>query len=157
MPVRLGDYYSGRQALTNFGSDRQKSKTMTQSKTFPCPSARFSELITSTQSWLAGEGFKCQKLQTEDGGTLLQIEKVGGWRKFVGISTALNIVFHQVENTVNVEIGAGRWIDKAATGTVGVLILWPLAVIAGIGAWQQLKMPERVFEHIATFLSPYAH
>lgn len=116
MPVRLGDYYSGRQALTNFGSDRQKSKTMTQSKTFPCPSARFSELIPSTQSWLAREGFKCQKLQTEDGGTLLQIEKVGGWRKFVGMSTALNIVFHQVENTVNVEIGAGRWIDKAATG-----------------------------------------
>ena len=88
---------------------------------------------------------------------MLQIEKVGGWRKFVGMSTALNIVFHQVENTVNVEIGAGRWIDKAATGTVGFLILWPLAVIAGFGAWQQMKMPERVFEHIAKFLGPAAH
>ncbi len=130
---------------------------MTQSKSFPCPSSRFSELIPSTQSWFAEEGFKCQKLQTEDGGTLLQIEKVGGWRKFVGMSTALNIVFHQVENTVNVEIGAGRWIDKAATGTIGFFILWPLVVIAGIGAWQQLKMPERVFEYIATFLSPYTH
>jgi hypothetical protein len=73
------------------------------------------------------------------------------------MSTALNIVFRQVENTVNVEIGAGRWIDKAATGAVAYLILWPLALTAGIGAWQQLKMPERVFEHIATFLSPYAH
>ncbi|MDH4265085.1 MAG: hypothetical protein OEW45_05545 [Deltaproteobacteria bacterium] len=130
---------------------------MTQSKTFPCPNSRFAELVISAQSWLAGEGFKCQKLQTEDGGTLLQIEKVGGWRKFVGMSTALNIVFRQVENTVNVEIGAGRWIDKAATGAVAYLILWPLALTAGIGAWQQLKMPERVFEHIATFLSPYAH
>ena len=100
---------------------------------------------------------QCQKLQTEDGGTLLQIEKVGGWRKFVGMSTVLNIVFHQVENTVNAEIGAGRWIDKAATGTVAIFILWPLALTAGIGAWQQLKMPERVFEHIATFLGPYAH
>ena len=127
---------------------------MTQSKSFPCPSARFSELVTSTQSWLSREGFTCQKLQTEDGGTLLQIEKVGGWRKFVGMSTALNIVFHQVENTVNVEMGAGRWIDKAASGTVGFLILWPLMVIAGIGAWQQMKMPERVFEHITAFLSP---
>ncbi len=130
---------------------------MTQSKTFLCPSSRFPELITSTQSWLLGEGFKCQKLQTEDGGTLLQIEKVGGWRKFVGMSTALNIVFHQVENTVNVEIGAGRWIDKAASGTVAYFILWPLAVTAGIGAWQQMKMPARVFDHIATLLSPYAH
>jgi hypothetical protein len=88
---------------------------------------------------------------------LLQIEKVGGWRKFVGMSTALNIVFHQVENTVNVEIGAGRWIDKATTGTVAYFILWPLAVTAGIGAWQQLKMPERIFEHVSGFLSPPAH
>jgi hypothetical protein len=130
---------------------------MVQSKSFPCPSAHFSELITSTQSWLSSEGFKWQKLQTEDRGTLLQIEKVGGWRKFVGMSTALNIVFHQVENTVNVEIGAGRWIDKATTGTVAYFILWPLAVTAGIGAWQQMKMPERVFEHVSRFLSPSAH
>jgi hypothetical protein len=130
---------------------------MTQSKSFPCPSSRFSELITSTQSWLSREGFKCQKLQTEDGGTLLQIEKLGGWRKFVGMSTALNIVFHQLENTVNVEIGAARWMDKATTGAVAYFILWPLAMTAGIGAWQQLKMPDRVFEHIATFFSPCAH
>ena len=87
---------------------------------------------------------------------MLQIEKVGGWRKFVGMSTALNIVFHQVENTVNVDIGAGRWIDKATTGAVAYFILWPLAVTAGIGAWQQMKMPERVFEHMAKFLSTNA-
>ncbi len=129
---------------------------MTQSKSFPCLSSRFSELITSTQNWLAGEGFRFQKLQTEDGGTLLQIEKIGGWRKFVGMSTALNIVFHQVENTVNVEIGAGRWIDKAATGAVAYFILWPLALMAGIGAWQQIKMPERVFKHVADYCSPKA-
>jgi hypothetical protein len=130
---------------------------MTQSKTFPCPVPRYSELVASTERWLAGEGFTCQKLQTEDGGTLLQIEKVGGWRKYVGISTALNIVFHQVENTVHVEMGAGRWMDKAVTGAVGFLLLWPLAIIPGIGAWLQMKMPERVFEHIARFLSPYTN
>jgi hypothetical protein len=141
----------------DFGARRWRPKNMTQSKSFPCPSSRFSELITSTQSWLSNEGFKWQKLQTEDGGTLLQIEKSGGWRKFVGMSTALNIVFHQVENTANVEIGAGRWIDKATTSVVAYFIIWPLALTAGIGAWQQMKMPERVFEHVARFLSPYAH
>jgi hypothetical protein len=129
---------------------------MIQSKSFPCPSSRFSELIGSTQSWLAREGFKCQKLQTEDGGTLLQIERIGGWRKLVGMSTALNIVFRQVENTVNLEMGAGRWMDKAATGAVAYFILWPLAVMAGIGAWQQIKMPGRVFAQVAAFLGPQA-
>jgi len=129
---------------------------MIQSKSFPCPSSRFSELIASTQSWLAREGFKCQKLQTEDGGTLLQIEKMGGWRKFVGMSTALNIVFRQVENTVNVEMGAGRWMDKAATGAFAYFIFWPLAAMAGIGVWQQIKMPERVFAQVAAFLGSQA-
>ncbi len=71
----------------------------------------------------------------------------------IGMSTALNIIFHKVDNTVNVEIGAGRWIDKATTGAVAYFILWPLAVTAGIGAWQQMKTPERVFEHVGTFLS----
>ena len=77
--------------------------------------------------------------------------------QFVGMSMALNIVFHKVENTMNVEMSAGRWMDKATTGAVACFILWPLDLTAGIGAWQQLKMPERVFEHIAAFLSPYAH
>ncbi len=61
---------------------------MTQSKSFPCPSERFSELITSTHSWLSSEGFKCQKIQAVDGGTLLQIEKAGGWRRLIGMATA---------------------------------------------------------------------
>ncbi|MDM8549364.1 hypothetical protein QUF72_04765 [Desulfobacterales bacterium HSG2] len=54
---------------------------------------------------------------------------------------------------VNVEIGAGRWIDKAAAGAVSMLILWPLAVTAGIGAWRQANMPGRIFGHVAEYLS----
>jgi hypothetical protein len=42
--------------------------------------------------------------------------------------------------------------DKSTTGAVAFLFLWPLAVMPGIGAWPQMKMPERVFEFIATFL-----
>jgi len=40
---------------------------------------------------------------------------------------------------------------------VAYFIFWLLAMTAGIGGWQQLKMPERVFEHVATFLCPSAH
>lgn len=127
----------------------------TAMQSFHCSEDIFSSLISDTQNWLAGEGFKCQKLKAEDGGTLLQVEKSGGWRKLAGMSTALNIIFRQVGDNVNVEIGAGRWLDKAAAGTVSFFVLWPLAVTAGFGAWQQMKMPERVFGHIATFLSQH--
>ena len=34
-------------------------------------------------------------------------------------------------------IGAGKWLDKAIAGTVSIFVLWPLAVTAGFGAWEQ--------------------
>ena len=41
---------------------------------------------------------------------------------------------------------------KAAAGTVSLFILWPLAITAGFGAWEQMKMPERVFDYIGSRL-----
>jgi hypothetical protein len=125
---------------------------MPQSRSFMCPPSKFENLISSTQVWLASQDFECQRLTTEDG-QLLQIQKKGGWRKFVGMSTALNIAFRQVESTVNVDIGAGRWIDKAAVGTVSIFFLWPLALTTAFGAWQQTNMPESIFNRVAHILS----
>ena len=123
-----------------------------QSRSFQCPMSLFQELIRAAQGWLSAEGFKCQRLQMEDGGIVIQIEKGGGWRKVLGMSTAVHIVFHQVEDRVNVEIGNGRWLDKAAAGTLSIIILWPLAITAGIGVWQQMKLPERVFGYVAEYI-----
>jgi hypothetical protein len=41
-------------------------------------------------------------------------------------------LFQQSGETLTVEIGAGKWIDKAAVGTVSLFILWPLAVTAAV-------------------------
>jgi len=125
---------------------------MMQSRSFFCPISIFQDLTRATQDWLSAEGFKYQRLQMEDGGIVLQIEKVGGWRKALGMSTVIHIVFHQVENMVNVEIGNGRWFDKAAVGLLSTIVLWPLAITAGLGAWQQMKLPERVYGYIAEYL-----
>jgi hypothetical protein len=54
---------------------------------------------------------------------------------------------------LTVQIGAGKWIDKAAAGTVSLFLLWPLAITAGFGAWQQMQMPEKVFDFIASRLT----
>lgn len=110
-------------------------------------------LIRNLMGWFTGEGFATQQLRTEDGAVLLQIEKQGGWRKFTGMSTALNVVLRLQGDQLLVEIGAGRWIDKAAVGTVSLFILWPLAVTAAIGAWEQLNMPQRVFQRIEQLIA----
>jgi hypothetical protein len=109
-------------------------------------------LIADVKTWLDGQGFDSQQLPTETQGVLLQIKKRGGWRDFVGMSTSLNVVFYQAEDSLTVEIGAGKWIDKAAGGAVGMFLLWPLAFTAGFGAWQQIKMPDKIFEFIGSRL-----
>ncbi|RMG71612.1 MAG: SHOCT domain-containing protein [Bacteroidetes bacterium] len=68
------------------------------------------------------------------------------------MSTALNIVLAQAGDNLNVEIGAGQWLDKVAGGTVGMLLLWPLAVTTVIGSWNQSQMPAKVFNFIGNFV-----
>lgn len=123
-----------------------------QSRCFLCPLSIFQDLTRATQDWLFIEGFNCQRFQTEDGGIVLQIETTGGWRKFLGMSTAIHIVFHHVDKTVNVEIGNGQWLDKAAIGLLSTIVLWPLAITAGVGAWRQMKLPERIYGYIADYI-----
>lgn len=127
--------------------------TDTKRRSYICAASDTPRLIEEVKAWLDTEGFDTQQMNTETQGLLLQIKKRGGWRDFVGMATSLNIVFQQSGDTLTVEIGAGKWIDKAAAGTVSLFILWPLAVTAGYGAWEQMKMPERVFDFIGARLT----
>jgi TIR domain-containing protein len=123
-----------------------------KSRRYACAPNDGEHIIADVKGWLDSQGFDSQQMSTEAGSVLLQIKKRGGWRDFVGMATSLNIVFHRAADTLTVEIGAGKWIDKAAVGTVSMFILWPLAVTAGFGAWEQAKMPEKVFEFIGSRL-----
>jgi hypothetical protein len=112
------------------------------------------ELKNHLENWLRGQSFNLQDLKTEEGATLIQIQQQGGWRKLVGMEVALNIVLHQHEEELTVEIGAGRWYDKVSVGVVSLFGLWPLAITTAIGVWsQQKKMPERIFGQVDHFLA----
>jgi hypothetical protein len=122
------------------------------SRRYVCPADDAPRLIADVKGWLDSQGFDSQQMNTESQSLLLQIKKRGGWRDFVGMATSLNILFEQTGDTLTVEIGAGKWIDKATVGTVSMFILWPLAVTAGFGAWEQAKMPEKIFDFIGNRL-----
>lgn len=123
-----------------------------KSRRYMCASDDLPRLIADVKGWLNGQGFDAQQMNAENESLLLQIKKRGGWRDFLGMATSLNILFRHSSDTLTVEIGAGKWIDKAAVGTVSMFILWPLALTAGYGAWEQLKMPEKVFDYIGSRL-----
>ena len=141
------------QSYTNQGAGRRGEHSPSgqpmKIRRFSCLPDQFDELVSDLKNWLINQNYNCQQLSTQDKGTLLQVAKKGGWRKFIGMSTALNVVLHQSVNAVTVKIGVGRWLDKAAVGTISMFILWPLAVTTGIGAWQQMKLPDMIYQYIS--------
>lgn len=141
---------------TNSESNTSLEKTTQpqpiKKRSFSCAPRKYQQLVNDVEDWLRSIDFECQRLLTENEGILIQISKKGSWRKFVGMSTALNIVFKQSNNNLHVEIGAGKWVDKAIVGTVSLFVLWPLAITAGVGAWQQTKMPEKILDFVGNQL-----
>ncbi len=139
---------TGSKALAPVSERHAPEVARSKSRRYACDLGDSDRVIAEVKSWLDTQGFDSQQMSTETGAMLLQIKKRGGWRDFVGMGTSLNIVFHQSADALTVEIGAGKWIDKAAVGTVSMFILWPLAVTAGFGAWEQAKMPTMIFDYI---------
>lgn len=123
------------------------------SRRYTCPEEDAVRLIQDVKGWLDSQGFDTQQLSADDQSLLVQIKKRGGWRDLVGMATSLNILFHHDTDTLIVEIGAGKWVDKAAVGAVSLVILWPLAITAGMGAWEQMKMPDRIFDFVGSRLA----
>jgi hypothetical protein len=124
-----------------------------KSRRYICAQVDSARLIADVRRWLESENFTTQQVSTDDHGVLLQIKKRGKWRDYFGMATSLNIGFHQSGDALTVQIGTGNWVDKAAAGTVGMLVLWPLAFTAGYGIWEQTKIPDKVFDFIGARLT----
>jgi hypothetical protein len=144
---------AGDVAPTSADGDHVQKIPGSTSRRYTCAEEDAVRLIQDVKGWLDSQGFDTQQVSADDQSLLIQIKKRGGWRDLVGMATSLNILFHHNADTLTVEIGAGKWIDKAAVGTVSLFILWPLAITAGMGAWEQMKMPDRIFDFVGSRLA----
>jgi len=115
---------------------------------YTCNKFSFDNLINGIVKWLENQKYNVQIINTVDGKKILQLSQGGFLRNVTGMSSALNVLFDHKEKKLVVEIGAGKWADKAAAGAVGMIVFAPLAITAGIGAWQQAKIPEKIFNYI---------
>jgi hypothetical protein len=127
---------------------------MPEQRLFHAPNLDINHLSMALADWYRGQRFDIQLLEAPGGGVVLQARQEEAWRSVLGMSATLNILMrHQQDGNLVVEIGAGKWIDKAAAAGVGMFILWPMLITAGYGAWQQGKLPQRTFEFIQNFIA----
>lgn len=127
---------------------------MPEQRLFHAPSLNMPHLSQALADWYRSQRFEVQLLEAPGGGMVLQARQEEAWRSVLGMSATLNILMrHQADGNLVVEIGAGKWFDKAAAAGVGMFVLWPMLLTAGYGAWQQSKLPQRTFEFIQNFLA----
>lgn len=127
---------------------------MPEQRLFHAPNINMPHLGQALADWYRAQKFDVQMLEAPGGGFVIQARQEEAWRSVLGMSATLNVLLrHQQDGNLIVEIGAGKWIDKAAAAGVGMFILWPMLLTAGFGAWQQSQLPQRTFEFIQNFLA----
>lgn len=97
------------------------------------------------------KGLEAELLETPEG-IIVQAKQKEGWKKLVGMDNSVQVQLFEQKDTVIVNVGAGKWIDKAGAATVGVLVFAPLAITAAIGAWANKKLPEEIFDTVEKFI-----
>lgn len=114
-------------------------------RNLPCRPELTELIINTVRESLVQRAFECKRLMTDEGAVVLEIEKRGRWRKLTGLSTGLTVEFLQAAGILQVVVREPQWGDKAVVAGIGTFVaLWPLAVTASFGAYQQLKLPEWV-------------
>lgn len=106
-------------------------------------------------------GYDAQAVRIEDGGAeglLVQIRNAttGGGRFFrtvTGLTSCATLKLLPKGSDLEVEVLAGKWLDKIGAAAVSFFVLWPLLVTASIGAFRQKAMLDNLYAEALALLS----
>src|SRR5260370_16198738 len=84
------------------------------------------------------------------GHMVVQLKMGSQLEAVIGMQAALTLTLQRFPRGVVATVGQQQWIDKAAAGAIGMLLLWPLAVTAGVGAIRQASLEGQLFSMLDT-------
>src|ERR1051326_1104517 len=123
-----------------------------KSKLYSIQNLRTDQLLAELENFFASQGHQVQILPI-NGGQVLQAQKETTFSALTGQSSALTIKVIQDAYGTRAEIGSSKWIDKAAVGVIGYVILPPLILIPIIGMYNQYKLGEDAWRIIDSFVA----
>lgn len=107
-------------------------------------------LLAELENFFRIKGHQVQTVPIS-GGQILQALKESTLSALTGQSSALTIKVMPVVQGTMVEIGSSKWIDKAAAGVIGYVLLPPLILFPLIGMYNQMKLAEEAWRIIDSF------
>lgn len=86
-------------------------------------------------------------------GFVVQAAKESTLSTLLGQSSALTVRVAHDGDRLRVEIGTSKWIEKAAVGVVGYVLLAPLVILPIVGAFNQFRLIEEAWERVEMFVA----
>ncbi len=126
---------------------------MPDQKTFQAPGVDLHALAEELAQWFQGQGFAVQVLQVPAGGYAVQARKDDFWRTTSGLAAALNVTLTSRGDSLIVETGAAKWVDKAMLGVISAIIFWPTLALPAYGTFKQKQLLDKTIEFIARYVS----
>ena len=132
---------------------------MSETRYYPNCGSYLPALVRFLEEKYSREGYDVQVLEESETATRtfqMRQRYDQGWIKTVsslaGLDTAATLVMRVAGEDLEVQFGGAKWLDKAAVAGVGLLAsLGVLLVPAGIGAWKQHKLLERLERSVDDF------
>jgi len=106
-------------------------------------------MVRDLEGIFLARGYRTQHF-TNGGQTVVQLREGGDFEALLGMQATLGVVLQAANDGVMASAGEQQWIDKAAVGLLGAVVLWPLLVTAGVGVIRQANLEYQVFGALDT-------
>ncbi len=100
-------------------------------------------MIQDLERTFFGQGYQVQHF-SHGGQVIVQVREGSDFEAVLGMQAALTVILQPDRNGVTATIGEQKWIDKAAVGLLGAIVLWPLLVTSGVGIVRQANLEHQL-------------
>ncbi|HLZ63689.1 MAG TPA: zinc ribbon domain-containing protein [Ktedonosporobacter sp.] len=114
-----------------------------ENRFYHAPGLNIERIAYDLEGLFVSQGYQVQHFRSGEQ-TVVQLRKGGDFEALVGMQAALTVILQSAPDGMIATIGQQQWMDKAAIGTIGMLVLWPLIFTAGAGFIRQANLDAQV-------------
>ncbi|MEW6734846.1 MAG: zinc ribbon domain-containing protein [Acidobacteriota bacterium] len=123
-----------------------------QSKLYSIRDLKLDALLQELENFFRQQGHEVQVLPIA-GGQVLQARKESTLSTLMGHSSALTVKITPEANGTRVEIGSSKWLDKAAVGVIGYVLMPVLVLVPVIGMYNQYRLGEDAWRIVDSYIA----